>query len=65
MLRYLQNERRALEYGLSELRISNEFKYGRINEINAPLPPRYKFSNREKCLLHSNGSHVTSGCRQY
>ena len=65
MLRYLQNERRALKYGLSELRLSNEFKYERINEINVPLPPEYKFSNREKCLLHSNGSHVTSECREY
>ena len=66
ILSFLLTERRALEYGLSEFRMSGESKSGKVNEIHCyesfAAKGSYENSN---CLQHNNSSHHTSECRTF
>ena len=52
-----------MEYGLFDLRLSHETKYGKINELNVPIPPIDKRS--ENCIIHGADNHRTFECRKY
>ena len=58
LLSFLKVDRKALEYGLFDLRLSHETKYGKVNELNVPIPPIDKRS--ENCIIHR-----TFECRKY
>ena len=66
ILSFLLTERRALEYRLSEFRMSGESKYGKVNEIHSyeSFAAKGSYENLN-CLQHSNSSHLTSECRTY
>ena len=54
LLKYLITERNALEYGMSDLRISSDRKFVNINYVKTV-----------KCLIHKDDSHNTSECSSY
>ena len=51
-------ERAALEYGMSELRINTEQKYGGVNNIE-------RIEEKESCFIHANSNHKLSECKSY
>ena len=64
ILKFLITERRALEYGQSDIRFYRESKSGKVNEISSYKAP--KDSNaKPHCLIHNTEGHVTSECRVY
>ena len=63
ILSFLKVERKALEYGLSDLRLSHDTKYGKVNELNV-LTPTIDNKN-ENCIIHGTDNHRTSECRKY
>ena len=57
LLEFLITERNALEYGMAELRVCSDKRYGTIHYVDAG------YGN--KCLIHNCDSHKTSECRSY
>ena len=57
LLEYLINERSALEYGLSDLRILNDRGNATIHYVRS--------TSEFNCLVHNSDSHTTAECRSY
>ena len=53
-------ERKALEYGVSNLRTRPDLKQGRINVLSSNSN-----SIADNCLIHNVNSHQTFECRKY